>query len=133
MNRNENTWFGIKLNQRRATNLFILSIAGTLITLVMLVQLFMPLVSMFLSPYYAEELQYYFQIMLMNLPYLVVMIAGFAISVYTLIKCRKIAQSYSEVIFTNTSKSRIATFCSNCGNIRSEEEKFCKQCGQEFS
>ncbi|HDZ18473.1 MAG TPA: zinc-ribbon domain-containing protein, partial [archaeon] len=28
-------------------------------------------------------------------------------------------------------KSKITMFCPNCGNQRSEEEKFCKQCGQE--
>ena len=129
MNRNENTWFGIKLTQRQATSLFILSIAGTLITFSMVIQIFMPLFLTYSNPY---DLQFFFQIFLMMLPYFFVMIAGLSLSVYTLIKCRKIAKSYSEVIFTNTSKSRIATFCSNCGNIRSEEEKFCKQCGQEF-
>ena len=132
MNRNKNTWFGIKLTQKRATSLFILSIAGTLITFSMVIQIFMPLFLMYSNPYYYGDPQYFFQSLLMMSPYFFVMIVGLSLSVYTLIKCRKIAKSYSEVIFTNSSQSRIATFCSNCGNIRSEEEKFCKQCGQEF-
>ncbi len=131
MNRNETTWFGIKLTQRQATNLFILSIAGIFITLIVVIQMFMPLLYMLTIPYYYGNTSYFFQSLLMMAPYYIAFIAGLILSIYTLIKSRKIAKSYSELISTNSSKSRITTFCPNCGNKRSEEEKFCKQCGQE--
>lgn len=131
MNRNETTWFGIKLTQRQATNLFILSIAGIFITLIVVIQMFMPLLYMLTIPYYYGNTSYFFQTLLMMAPYYIAFIAGLILSIYTLIKSRKIAKSYSELISTNRAKSRITTFCPNCGSKRSEEEKFCKQCGQE--
>jgi len=132
MNRNETTWFGIKLTQRQATNLFVLSIAGTFITFIIVIQMFIPLLFMFTSPYYYGNISYFYQSLLMMLPYSIAFIIGLILSIYTLIKSRKIAKSYSELISTNSSKSRITMFCPNCGNKRSEEEKFCKQCGQEL-
>ena len=132
MSRKETTWFGIKLTQRQATNLFILSIAGTFITFLIVIQMFLPMILMFTNPYYYGDLRYFFQTLLMMSPYLIALVIGLILSVYTLIRSRKIAKSYSELISTNSSKSRITMFCPNCGNKRSEEEKFCKQCGQEL-
>ena len=132
MNRNETTWFGIKLTQRQATNLFVWSIVGIFITFSLVIQMFLPLLFMFTNPYYYGDIRYFFQSLLMMSPYYIAMIAGLILSIYSLIKSRRIAKSYSEIISTNSSKSRITMFCSNCGNKRSEEEKFCKQCGQEL-
>ena len=132
MNRNETTWFGIKLTQKQATNLFVLSIVGIFITFFLVMQMLTPLLYMFTSPYYYGNLSYFFQSLLMLSPYFIACITGLILSIYTLSKSRKIAKSYSELISTNSLKSRITMFCPNCGNKRSEEEKFCKQCCQEL-
>lgn len=132
MNRNETTWFGIKLTQKQATNLFVLSIVGIFITFFIVIQMLMPLLLMFTNPYYYGGSSYFFQSLLMMAPYYIACITGLILSIYTLIKSRKIAKSYSELISMNRFKSRITTFCPNCGNKRSEEEKFCKQCGHEL-
>lgn len=132
MNRNETTWFGLRLTQRQATNLFVLSIVGIFITFFLVIQMLMPLLYMFTVPYYYGGSNYFFQSLLMMAPYYIAFITGLILSIYTLVKSRKIAKSYSELISTNSSKSKITMFCPNCGNKRSEEEKFCKQCGQEL-
>ncbi|MHA2181489.1 MAG: zinc ribbon domain-containing protein [Promethearchaeota archaeon] len=132
MNRKETKWLGIELTQRQSTNLFILSIAGTLITFLIVAQMFLPLILMFTNPYYGGDLRYFFQTFLMMFPYLLALTIGLILSIYTLIRSRKIAKSYSEFISTNSFKSRTTMFCPNCGNKRIEEEKFCKQCGQEL-
>ena len=132
MNRKETTWFGLRLTQRQATNLFVLSIVGIFITFFIMIQMLMPLFYMLTSPYYYGNLSYFFQSLIMMLPYSIAFIIGLILSIYTLIKSRKIAKSYSEFISTNSSISKVTTFCPNCGNKRSEEEKFCNQCGQEL-
>ncbi len=45
MNRKETTWFGLRLTQRQATNLFVLSIVGIFITFFIVIQMLMPLFS----------------------------------------------------------------------------------------
>jgi len=132
MNRNQTTLFGIKLTQKQATNLFVLSIVGIFITFFIVIQMLMPLLYMFTSPFYYGNPSYFFQSLIMMSPYYIAFITGLILSIYTLIKTRKIAKSYSELISSNSPKSRITMFCPNCGNKRSEEEKFCKQCGQEL-
>ncbi len=132
MNRNETTWFGLRLTQRQATNLFVLSIVGIFITFFIMIQMLMPLFYMLTSPYYYGNLSYLFQSLIMMLPYSIAFFIGFILSIYTLIRSRKIAKSYSEFISTNRPKSKITMFCPNCGNKRSGEEKFCNQCGEEL-
>lgn len=132
MNRKEKTWFGIKLTQKQATNLFVLSIIGTLITFLVFIQIFIPLFIMYASPYSYGDLSYFFQSLLFMSPYLIGLSVGLILSVYTLFKSRKIAKSYSEFISTNISKQASTLFCPNCGNKRIAEEIFCSQCGQEF-
>ncbi len=132
MKRNETTWFGLRLTQRQATNLFVLSIVGIFITFFIVIQMLMPLFYMLASPYYYGNLSYFFQSLIIMLPYSIAFFIGLVLSIYTLIKSRKIAKSYSELISINSPKSRITMFCPNCGNKRREEEKFCKQCGQEL-
>ncbi|MHA2037846.1 MAG: zinc ribbon domain-containing protein [Promethearchaeota archaeon] len=131
MNREKNTWFGINLTQRQSTSLFVLSIAGTLITSLMLLQMFTPLLIMVSAPYYGD-MSYFFQTLLIMSPYYVGISIGLILSVYTLIKSRKIAKTYSQIMPTNISKTASANFCPNCGNKRSVKEMFCNQCGQEF-
>ena len=97
-----------------------------------MIQMLMPLLYMLASPYYYGNLSYLFQSLIMMLPYSIAFIIGLILSIYTLIKSRKIAKSYSEFISTNSSISKVTTFCPNCGNKKSEEEKFCNQCGQEL-
>jgi len=132
MNRNETTWFGLRLTQRQATNLFVLSIVGIFITFFIVIQMLMPLLLMFTSPYYYGNLSYFLQSLIMMLPYSIAFFIGLILSIYTLIKSRKIAKSYSEFISSNSSISKGTMFCPNCGNKRSGEEKYCKQCGQEL-
>ena len=94
--------------------------------------MFMPLLYMFTDSYYYGNVSYFFQSLLMMLPYTIAFIAGLILSIYTLIKSRKIARSYSDLIFTNSSTSKLTMFCFNCGNKRSEGGRFCRQCGQEL-
>ena len=132
MDRTETTWFGIKLTQKQATNLFVLSIVGLFITFFLALQILMPLFYMFTNPYYFVDLRFFLQTFLMMLPYLTACIIGLILSVYTFRKSRKIAKAYSELMSINNFESKITMYCPNCGNKRHEKEKFCTQCGQEL-
>ena len=92
MNRDETTWFGINLTQKQATSLFVLSIAGIFITFFIIIQMFTPLLFIFMGPYYAGSLIYFFQTMLMMAPYIIACLIGLILSIYTLRRSRKIAR-----------------------------------------
>ncbi|MHA1985353.1 MAG: zinc ribbon domain-containing protein [Promethearchaeota archaeon] len=132
MNRDDTTWFGIKLTQKQATNLFVLSIVGIFITFFIAIQMLMPLLYMFTSPYFYGDIRVFLQSILMMLPYLTAFIIGLILSIYTFRKSRRIAKSYSELMSAYNFKPNATMYCPNCGNKRSEKERFCKQCGQEL-
>jgi DNA-directed RNA polymerase subunit RPC12/RpoP len=66
------------------------------------------------------------------LPFILVIVAFLIICIYSLIRSRKIAKFYSEVLVTKNFKSTTTIFCPNCGNKRIKAENFCKTCGQEL-
>jgi len=133
MSRVESTWFGIRLSQKHATQVFILSFAGflilTMITVPMISSFFMSLRSAIIY----EDLDWWIQYSLMYmLPYLCVMISFLVISIYSLSRSRRVAKSYSDIIEPQRSESKPLKFCPNCGNERTAIEKFCRACGEEF-
>ena len=127
MDRRKTTWLGIRLNQRQATSLFVLSIAGTFILSFAVMQLFFQLSFYITNPY---DDDYFFQSLLMMIPIYIPFFAGLILCLYSLFRSRNIARFYDEIIFRNNSKSGVMMFCPNCGYKTNNIDKFCKNCGQ---
>jgi len=133
MSRKASTWFGIGLSKRQATNVFILSLAG----IILLSMIFMPFIFSFISSLISAvnygEIQWWIQYALFYfVPFLTILSVILIIAIYSLLRCRKIAVFYSDVIDTSKSEVRVISFCPNCGNKRTGEEKFCRICGEDF-
>jgi hypothetical protein len=147
MSRKKITWFGFNLTQKQSVQIFILSIAGLIISLFLLGTMVAPLIMniLYYEPYYDpyfEPDDYYIIMMIFSmLPYIIVACGIFLLSFYSLIRCRKIAKHYSPLIdpvlepkpnsrYTEVTPNPIAQFCPNCGKIKKGHEKFCTNCGQ---
>jgi hypothetical protein len=132
MSRKEQTWFGIKLTQKQATQVFILSIVGifilTMITLPLITSFTMSLRSAIIY----DEFEWWIESLLFIIPYLGVLFTFLVLSIYSLVKSRKVAKSYSEVIEAQNTELKPLLFCPNCGNKRTALEKFCRVCGEQF-
>ena len=130
MSKDKNSWFGIKLTQKQAFNLFILSLLGVLFLSFVIISTIYPYLIMTLtSSYY--DFDYSIGMIITLLPVYLILIVFLIICIYSLIKSRRIAKFYSELMFTRDSEAQIPLFCSNCGNKIIGAEKFCKICGQE--
>ena len=147
MSRKKITWFGFNLTQKQAVSIFILSIAGLFITAFLFMTMLLPFIMniMLYDPYYYPPDGYYLMYMLISmLPYMFVFCGVFVISLYSLIRCRKIAKYYSTSIdpvieqkpktsYTEQRPKSVAQFCSNCGEMKKGHEKFCTNCGHQAS
>ena len=67
-----------------------------------------------------------------NIPYFCIMLLFLAITLHSLLKSRRVAQSYSDIIEPQNTETRVLKFCPNCGNERIGIEKFCRACGEEI-
>jgi len=143
MSRKLITWFGFNLTQKQSVSIFILSIAGLFISVFLLWLMGYPLIlnSMYYDPSYYPD-NYIIITILSMLPYMFVFGGIFVISLYSLIRCRKIAKYYSPSIdpvieqkpkssYTKVPPKSIAQFCSNCGEMKKGYEKFCTNCGHQ--
>ena len=143
MSRKKITWFGFNLTQKQAVSIFILSIAGLFISAFLFMTMLYPLMLniMYIDPYYYPE-DYFIMMLFSMLPYMFVFCGVFVISLYSLIRCRKIAKYYSPSIdplieqkskssYTEVPPKSIAQFCSNCGEMKKGHEKFCTNCGHQ--
>ena len=143
MTRKNITWFGFKITQKQSVFIFILSIIGLFITILLLMTFLSSFMMnfMYYDPYYYQE-DYMLQMIVSMLPFLIIISVAFFMCLYSLIQCRKIAKNYSDLIdsvieqkpvprYTEVRSSTTAQFCSNCGNILKGHEKFCTNCGQE--
>lgn len=68
------------------------------------------------------------------LPYMLILSMIFLLSLYSLIRCRKIAKYYSPLIdpVLEVRPNSIAQFCANCGEMKKGHEKFCTNCGHQI-
>ncbi|MFW9972921.1 MAG: zinc ribbon domain-containing protein [Candidatus Odinarchaeota archaeon] len=133
MSRKAPTWFGIKLSKKHATQVFILSLAGVFLLSMIIVPFLFSFISSFLSAIQYGDMDWYFQYTLLYmLPYLVVFITILIVTIYSLVKSRKVAVFYSNTPETSLSEAKAFSFCPNCGNKRTGIEKFCRECGEEF-
>jgi len=143
MSRKKITWFGFNLTQKQSLSIFILSIAGLFISVFLLWLMGYPLIlnSMYYDPSYYPD-NYIIIMILSMLPYMFVFGGIFLISLYSLIRCRKIAKYYSPSIdpvieqkpkssYTEVPPKSIGQFCSNCGEMKKGHEKFCTNCGHQ--
>jgi hypothetical protein len=144
MSRKNSTWFGFNITQKQSVQIFILSIIGLFFSTFLLSMMLYSLVSMIIyyDPYYyTPDDNYIIRMVFSILPYLLVFSMIFILSLYSLIKCRKIAKYYSPLIdpvvepklkssYSEVRPNSIAQFCSNCGKIKKGHEKFCPNCGQ---
>ena len=100
MSRTNETWFGFNLTQKQAVRIFIIALMAVLLLSYMLVSLFYTyLINFIINPFIEG---YMLTIILNLLPTFVLMLVFLAISVYTLIKMRKIGKYYSQIT-TNSS------------------------------
>lgn len=145
MKRENNTWFGFSLTQKQSVNIFILSLIGVIFSSF---ALFMMTYQMFISfsyydPYYYSE-NYVLQMFLSMLGPLMLLLIIFLLSLYSMIRTRKIAKFYSPSIHpefggkpiphhTPLARNEIVQYCPNCGNIRKADQKFCMNCGYQIS
>ena len=144
MSRKKITWFGFNLTQAQSVSLFILSIAGLFISAFLFMTMLSPLIMniMYYDPYYEPD-DYYVMIMIFSmLPYMFAFCGVFVLSLYSLIRCRKIAKYYSPSIdpvieqkpkssYIEVPPKSVAQFCSNCGEMKKGHEKFCTNCGYQ--
>jgi len=143
MSRKKLAWFGFNLTQKQAVSIFILSIAGLFISAFLFMTMLYPLMMniMYNDPYYYPE-DYFIMMLFSMLPYMFVFCGVFVLSLYSLIRCRKIAKYYSPSIdpvieqkpkssHTEQKPKSNAQFCSNCGEMKKSHEKFCTNCGHQ--
>ena len=145
MNRKNNTWFGFSLTQKQSVQIFILSIIGLLISVFLFTMMLLPIIMNFVyyDPYYYSDDDYFIFSMIFSMfPYMFVFSVLFVLSLYSLIRCRKIAKYYSPLIdpgiepkpkssYTEVPPKSITQFCSNCGEMKKGHEKFCTNCGHQ--
>jgi len=142
MSRKKITWFGFNLTQKQSVQIFILSIAGFTISIFLLMTMVSPLIMniIYYNSYYDPHDNYIILMIFSMLPYMVVICVIFFLSLYSLIRCRKIAKYNAPLIdpvlepkakssYTEVRPNSIAQFCSNCGKIKKSHEKFCTNCG----
>jgi len=142
------TWFGFNLTQKQSVQIFILSIAGLIISLFLLMTMVAPLImnivyTPYYDPYFDPDDYYIIWMIVSMLPYIFVICGILLLSLYSLIRSRKIAKHYSPLIdpvlepkptsrYTEVTPNPIAQFCPNCGKIKKGYEKFCTNCGQNL-
>lgn len=147
MSRKKITWFGFNLTQKQSVQIFILSIVGLFISIPSLLMIVSPLIinilypNPYYDPYYDPDDYYAIRMIFSMFPYIAVLCAIFLLSLYSLIRCRKIAKHYSPLVdpvlepktkarYTEATPDLIAQFCPNCGKLKKSHEKFCTNCGQ---
>jgi hypothetical protein len=133
MSRTKPTWFGIKLSQKHATQVFILSFAGVFILSMSVLSLLTSTIMSLRSAILYGDLDWWIEYTLWYLvPYLSLMTVFLIVTIYSLSSSRKVAKSYTHLKEPQKIESRILKFCPNCGNERTGVEKFCRQCGEEL-
>jgi len=95
MSRTNEKWFGFNLTQKQAVWIFTIALIAVLLISYMIFSLFyMYIINFILNPYYTINIL--LQLLITMLPSFVILVIFLAISVYTLIKTRKIAKYYSQ-------------------------------------
>ena len=144
MTRKNITWFGFKITQKQSVQIFIVSIIGLFISVFLLMTMISSVMMnfMYYDPYYYPDDYFIFQVIYGMLPYILIFSATFFMSLYSLIRCRKIAKNYSPLIdpmlepkpiprYTEVRPHSIAQFCPSCGKMMKGHKKFCTNCGRE--
>ena len=126
------TWFGIKLTQKQATNIFILSFAGLFFLSLTMLPFLFSFIYMIINSISWGEAEYIMSSLFYTLPYFVIFICFSICCIYSLLRSRKIAKYHTDIIVPRNIESRGPLFCPNCGNRRIGIEKFCKSCGEAF-
>ena len=147
MKKDKLTWFGFKLTKKQSLNLFIVSIVGSLVLIFILLSMITNWIITdsdyygyyyYFDDYYEEDydFDYYMRKLIRMIPGFTIVIILLIISIYSIIKVRKISKSYPDFEPTINSeskiKSKIPLFCPNCGNKISGEENFCIICSQKL-
>jgi hypothetical protein len=96
MNRKKISWFGFNLTQKQSVHIFILSIAGLIISVFLLMTLVFPIImiNIYYDNYYPDD-SYIIMTIISMLPFMFLSGVVFLLSLYSLIQCRKIAKYYS--------------------------------------
>jgi len=140
------TLFGFNLTQKQSIQIFIISVVGVIISVFLLMTMLPSLImsviqyNTYYDPYYDQDDYYIIFMIISMLPFIVVICGTLLLSLYSLIRCRKIAKYYSPLIDPvlepkpkssdiKVRPNSIAQFCSNCGKMKEGLEKFCTKCG----
>ena len=132
MSKDKITWFGFRITQKQAVIIFILALLGTCILSMTIWSLFYIFFNWIFDPYDYMDLDYFFRMLISMIPYYTLNIVLLTLCIYSLIRSRKIAKYYSDLMFNQVQESKIGFFCPNCGNKKIGAEKFCRICGQEL-
>ena len=132
MSKNKITWFGFRITQKQAVIIFILALVGTCVLSMTTWSIIYLFVNWIIDPYDYMDLDYIFRMLITMIPYYGISIVLLILCIYSLIRSRKIAKYYSELMTNQIQESKSIMFCPNCGSKRIGAEKSCKSCGQEL-
>lgn len=132
MSKNKITWFGFRITQKQAVIIFILALVGTCVLSMTTWSIIYLFVNWIIDPYDYMDLDYIFRMLITMIPYYGISIVLLILCIYSLIRSRKIAKYYSELMTNQIQESKSIKFCPNCGSKRIGAEKSCKSCGQEL-
>lgn len=132
MKKEKKTWFGFRITQKQAVIIFILALLGTCILSMTTWSLFYIFFNWIFVPYDYWDLDYFVSMLISMIPYYTLNIVLLILCIYSLIRSRKIAKYYSEIMDNQIHDSKVGLFCPNCGNKSIGAEKFCRKCGEEL-
>ena len=132
MKNEKKTWFGFKITQKQAVIVFILALIGTCMLSMMALSLIYMIFSLIFFSYDHLDLDYYVGLLISMAPYYTLCIVLLILCIYSLIRTRRIAKYYSEMMDSHFKDSEVGLFCPNCGNRSIGVEKFCRKCGEEL-
>ena len=132
MKNEKKTWFGFKITQKQAVIVFILALIGTCVLSMMALSLIYMIFSLIFFSYDHLNLDYYVGLLISMGPYYTLCIVLLILCIYSLIRTRRIAKYYSEMMDSQIKGSEVGLFCPNCGNRSIGAEKFCRKCGEEL-
>jgi hypothetical protein len=143
MIRTEISWFGFKIRIKQAMQIFIGSLIILLFSFYTLINMFLYVIynlTLWLSISGSIEDELYLDLIVSWFPFIVIFGITLLLSLYSIIKCRKIAKNYNKIEdlsnndktedkLAHSSITNNPQHCLNCGTVLKGHEKYCTKCG----